>query len=96
MTALEPGTRVRVRDDWPEARGPCHVRTPHYLRGHTVTIIRELGTFPDPGDGAFGRPAARRRLFHVTAPLATVWPEAEGGNASCVVEIYDNWLEAAP
>ena len=22
------GTQVRVKDDWPETRGPCHIRTP--------------------------------------------------------------------
>jgi len=31
-----PGQVVRVRDEWPEARGPAHVRTPdggEYDRG---------------------------------------------------------------
>lgn len=28
-----PGTRVVVRDDWPERRARVHIRTPHYLRG---------------------------------------------------------------
>ena len=40
---LAPGTRVKVRDDWPETRGPCHIRTPHYLRGETGTVLRHLG-----------------------------------------------------
>ena len=33
MAALAPGAAVRVKDDWPETRGPVHIRTPHYLRG---------------------------------------------------------------
>ena len=28
-----PGAQVRVKDDWPETRGPCHIRTPYYVRG---------------------------------------------------------------
>ena len=39
MSPLAPGQIVRVRDDWPEARGPVHIRTPHYLRGHTGTVL---------------------------------------------------------
>jgi len=45
---LAPGAQVRVRNDWPEARGPCHIRTPHYLRGHTGTVVRRLGAFRNP------------------------------------------------
>ena len=33
MPDFTPGTQVRVKDDWPETRGPVHIRTPHYLRG---------------------------------------------------------------
>ncbi len=54
---LPPGSRVRVRADWPEAAGPVHVRTPHYLRGRTGELVRHLGDFPNPEDLAFARPA---------------------------------------
>ncbi len=27
------GETVRVKDAWPEATGPVHIRTPHYVRG---------------------------------------------------------------
>ena len=47
-TGFPAGTRVRVRDDWPETRGPCHIRTPHYLRGMMGTVVRHLGDFPNP------------------------------------------------
>ena len=46
--AISPGDRVQVRDDWPERRGPCHIRTPHYLRGRAGTVERVLGAFPNP------------------------------------------------
>ena len=90
---LAPGTRVRVRDDWPEVRGPCHIRTPHYVRGHTGMIVRRLGAFRNPEDLAFARPAATLALYHVAFAPRSIWPNA-GGN-EIVVELYENWLEAA-
>ena len=91
---LAGGTRVRVRDDWPETRGPCHIRTPHYLRGRTGRVVRHLGDFPNPEDLAFARPAARRPLYHVRFDQRALWPEAISGD-EVVVEIFGSWLEAA-
>lgn len=94
---LEAGTPVRVKDAWPEADGPVHVRTPHYVRGKRGIVVRALGAFPDPGDIAFERPPVTRRLFHVAFPFRELWPE--GSDDELVVEIYDHWLlpeERAP
>lgn len=88
---LTPGTPIRVRDDWPEARGPCHIRTPHYLRGHQGTVLRHLGAFPNPEDLAFHRPAPRLDLYHVTFPAQALWPDAKPGEL--LVELYEPWLE---
>ena len=55
---IADGTRVRVRDAWPERDGPCHIRTPHYVRGRVGHVVRALGTFPNPEDLAFRRPPA--------------------------------------
>jgi nitrile hydratase len=93
VSAIEmfpPGTVVRVRDEWPEAEGPVHCRTPHYVRGKSGTLVRHLGDFPDPGDIAFERPPVTRRLYHVAFPFRTLWPD--GGDDELVVEIYDHWL----
>ena len=87
-----PGSRVRVRDDWPEARGPCHVRTPHYVRGREGRVVRRLGTFPDPSALAFARPAEPLALYHVAFPGEQPWPD--GGADEILVEIYEPWLEA--
>ena len=86
------GTRVRVKDDWPETRGPVHVRTPHYLRGMPGTVVRQLGTYPNPEDLAFGRPAPIRPLYHVRFDQPAVWQEGWGGD-ELLVEIYEHWLE---
>ena len=60
-----PGTTVRVRDDWPERRGPCHIRTPHYLRGRIGTVERILGRFANPEDLAFAEDLARRAALAI-------------------------------
>jgi len=91
---LAPGTRIKVRNDWPETRGPCHIRTPHYLRGGTGTVLRHLGDFPNPEDLAFARPATVLPLYHVRFAFSDVWPEPHPGD-EIVVELFGTWLEAA-
>jgi nitrile hydratase len=91
---LAPGTRVRVRLDWPEARGRCHIRTPWYLRGEQGVVERHLGDFPNPEDLAFARPASVRALYHVRFDQPGLWHEGRAGDA-VVVELYEHWLEAA-
>jgi len=92
MADLASGTRVRVKNDWPETRGPVHVRTPHYLRGLSGTVIRKLGAYPNPEDLAFARPAATRALYHVAFDQPSVWQEGKAGD-QLVVELYEHWLE---
>jgi hypothetical protein len=89
---LAAGTKIRVRDDWPEQRGPCHVRTPHYLRGRAGTVVRHLGRFPNPEDRAFARPAAAENLYHVRFDQTLPWGEGLAGD-ELLVEIYEFWLE---
>ncbi len=89
------GTPVRVKRDFPETRGPCHIRTPHYLRGRTGTVERPLGAFPNPEDLAFGRPAARVPLYHVRFEQPALFGEGAKGD-TLVVEIFEHWLEPTP
>ncbi len=94
MTDFPPGARVRVKDDWPETRGPAHIRTPHYLRGVQGTVKRKLGAFRNPEDLAFGRPAAIRALYHVSFDQPSIWQEGKAGD-ELLVEIFEHWLEPA-
>lgn len=87
-----PGTRVTVKDDWPERRGPCHIRTPHYLRGRPGTVQRMLGAFANPEDLAFARPAPKRVLYHVLFEQPPLFNEGEAGD-EVLVEIFEHWLE---
>jgi len=89
-----PGAPVRVRLDWPEARGPAHVRTPHYLRGREGTVVRYLGEFRNPENLAFARPAAMLPLYHVRFAQPSIWHAGESGD-ELQVEIYGSWLEPA-
>jgi hypothetical protein len=86
------GETVRVKDAWPEASGPVHIRTPWYVRGVVGEVVRYLGAFPNPEDLAFARPAERRELYHVRFRKGAIWPEAKPDDA-LLVEIYGQWLE---
>ena len=88
------GARVRVKNDWPETRGPCHIRTPYYVRGETGTVERHLGDFANPEDLAFERPAARLPLYHVRFRQPSIWHQGSAGD-EILVEIFEPWLEAA-
>ena len=95
MNGFTPGQVVRVKADFPEARGPCHIRTPHYLRGRQGVVERMLGRFPNPEDLAFARPAALSALYHVRFDQPALWQEGTPGDA-VLVEIFEHWLEETP
>lgn len=86
------GAAVRVKDDWPETRGPCHIRTPHYVRGRAGRVVRALGAFRNPEDLAFARPASLRTLYHVEFAQPPLWNEGHGGD-TVLIEIFEHWLE---
>ena len=86
------GETVRVKDSWPEATGPVHIRTPYYVRGVVGEVVRHLGDFPNPEDLAFARPAERRPLYHVRFRKAAIWPEAKPDD-EVQIEIFEHWLE---
>ena len=86
------GEIVRVKDRWPEQDGPVHIRTPYYVRGVTGHVVRLLGSFPNPEDLAFARPAATIPLYHVRFRKGDIWPEAKPDD-ELQVEIFGHWLE---
>jgi nitrile hydratase len=88
------GSAVRVKRDFPETRGPCHIRTPHYLRGRGGVVERPLGSYPNPEDLAFARPAAHVPLYHVRFDQPALFGEGAKGD-SLLVELFEHWLEEA-
>lgn len=90
-TRFKAGDRVRVMKAYP----PGHIRTPFYIRGHTGTVERVCGAFPNPEelaqmrDGLPAQPLYRVRFRH-----KDVWPDYKGPDADVVeIEIYEHWLE---
>jgi nitrile hydratase len=87
------GERVRVRDTAPLG----HIRTPFYIRGHTGTIERLCGSFPNPEELAQmrkGLPA--QPLYRVRFLEREVWPDYRGRPDDVVeIEIFQHWLEKA-
>lgn len=92
---FEPGARVRVKADWPEA-GPArvHIRTPHFVRGLDGVVERVFGAYPNPEKLAFGRPAERVPLYHVRFDQRPIWQDGKPGD-SLSMDIYEHWLEPA-
>jgi nitrile hydratase len=89
---FDAGDDVLVKYDWPERRGPAHIRTPWYLRGQRGKVVRHLGDFPNPEDLAFGRNAEHRPLYHVEFDRNAIWKERDASD-SLLVEIFGHWLE---
>jgi nitrile hydratase len=90
---FQTGDRVQVRDTDP----PGHVRTPHYVRGHTGTIERLCGAYPNPEELAYARSGLPPQpLYRVRFMQHDVWPAYEGSPADTVdIEIYQHWLDPA-
>lgn len=92
---FSPGARVRVKAARPERAVRIHLRTPHYARGRSGTVLRALGAFANPESLAFNRPAEQRVLYHVLFEQSPVWNEGEAGD-ELLIEIFEHWLEPAP
>jgi nitrile hydratase len=90
---FKPGERVRVMKAYPLG----HVRTPFYIRGHTGTIERQCGAFPNPEELAQMRDGLPPQpLYRVRFLQKDVWPDYRGSPKDVVeVEIFQHWLEPA-
>ena len=87
---LEPGDRVRVRDDYPMG----HIRTPVYVRGKEGVITRTFGAFPNPETLALGRDGMPAKvLYEVRFEQSELWPDYNGPERDTVLmDIYEHWL----
>jgi nitrile hydratase beta subunit-like protein len=87
---LEPGDRVRVRDDYPMG----HIRTPVYVRGKEGVITRDFGPQPNPEVLALGRDGLpKKTLYEVRFKQSELWPDYNGPETDTVlIDIYEHWL----
>jgi len=92
MSALVPGQRVRVRDDYP----PGHIRTPVYLRGRVGEIATHFGEFVNAELAAYGLRGPKKQVYKVRFRAVDLWANYRG-DARDVVEadLYEHWLEVA-
>jgi nitrile hydratase len=90
MADLVPGTRVKVREDWP----PGHIRTPVYVRGKEGVVTRLFGRFPNPETLAIGRDGLpKKALYEVRFRQKDLWPGYEGAEKDTIdIDIYEHWL----
>jgi nitrile hydratase len=90
VTALSPGDRVRVREDFP----PGHIRTPVYVRGREGVVTRTFGEFRNPEVLAIGRDGLpMKALFEVRFRQKDLWPDYSGADTdTLLVDIYEHWL----
>lgn len=90
-TQFKPGDRVRVRRAFP----PGHIRTPYYCRGHTGTIERVCGSFPNPEELAYNRTGLPAQpLYRVRFNSTDLWPDYREDPTDVVeIEIFQHWLE---
>lgn len=87
---MQPGDRVRVRDDYP----PGHVRTPVYMRGHTGVIERCFGAFGDAEVLAYNLVGPRRLVYKVRFEARELWPDYSGAPHDVIeADIAEHWLE---
>jgi nitrile hydratase len=85
------GEKVRVMKAYPLG----HIRTPYYIRGHSGTVERICGAFPNPEELAQMRDGLPPRpLYRVRFLQKEVWPDYRGRADDVVeIEIFEHWLE---
>jgi nitrile hydratase len=87
---LEPGDRVRVRDDYPMG----HIRTPVYVRGKEGVVSKVLGQHPNPELLALGRDGLpKKTLYEIQFKQSELWPDYNGPETdTLLMDIYEHWL----
>ena len=89
---LEPGTIVRVREDYP----PGHIRTPVFIRGKRGVITRNFGKFDNPEITTYELDGPQKALFEVRFRQVDVWHDYVGPEHDTLdIDIYEHWLEKA-
>jgi len=84
------GERVQVLD----RIHPGHMRTPHYVRGRSGTVIRVVGPMLNPEQLAYGYSGAPGKvLYRVRFRQCDLWRDYAGGPRDTLeLELYEHWL----
>ena len=85
------GDLVRISIKFPIV----HYRTPMYMRGKTVEIVRNLGKYINPEEEAFGKNAGDKIwCYMIKLPTMQLWPNYQGQAIDeHQIEVFESWLE---
>lgn len=86
------GTKVRVLD----ITTPGHTRVPRYCRGRIGTIDRDHGVYVFPDTHAHGLGKKPQHCYSVRFGGRDLWGDAAPSNDTIYVDLWDDYLEAAP
>ncbi|MEN0053088.1 MAG: SH3-like domain-containing protein [Mucilaginibacter sp.] len=88
---FEAGDIVRISVKFPIG----HYRVPMYMRGKKVEIVRNLGSYINPEEEAFGKNAGDKMwCYMIKIPTTELWSNYEGqANDEHQIEVFENWLE---
>jgi nitrile hydratase len=89
---FKAGDRVRVRDINVEG----HTRAPRYCRGHEGVIDRDHGVFVFPDTSALGQGPKPQHVYSVRFPARRLWGETASPRDEVMIDLWDDYLDAAP
>lgn len=89
---FKEGDIVKVDEKFPIG----HYRVPMYLRGKTVTIVKNLGRHINPELEAFGKNAGDEAWYYQVRILQKeLWPDYTGKECdSLEIEVFEPWLKS--
>jgi len=105
---LRKGASARLADEVPprfQARErvlaldittPGHTRVPRYCRGRVGIIDRDHGVFIFPDTYAHGRGKKPQHCYSVRFAARDLWGDAASPRDAVYVDLWDDYLEAAP
>jgi len=89
---FQAGERVLVLD----ITTPGHTRVPRYCRGRVGTIDRDHGVFIFPDTYAHGQGKKPQHCYSVRFAGRNLWGDAASPKDAVYVDLWDDYLEAAP
>lgn len=89
-----PRYALGQRVDVLELNKSGHIRTPHYIRHQTGTVIQFCGAFLNPEDLAIGKASGPVvECYRVEFLQCDVWKDYGGmPEDTLVIEVYEHWM----
>jgi nitrile hydratase len=88
---FKPGDEIITRNMNPSG----HTRLPRYLRGKRGVVNRDHGVFVFPDTHAHGRGEKPQHVYSVRFTHRELWGEDRSAKDSCMVDVFDDYMEPA-